>query len=94
MNMLATIIITVLLTLRALIPFCAAQPAIPSFTVKGDPLTIKGDTYVVRDISGVLRHLGVDKDTKKENLIAPGEKIEVQVSPGDRAHSIKTVQSQ
>ena len=92
MNTLATIIITVLLTLRALIPFCAAQPAIPSLTVRGDLLTIKGDTYIVRDISGVLRHLRVDKDTKKERLIVPGEKIEAQVSSEGRALSIKPVQ--
>lgn len=92
MNMLLTVIITVLLSVGTVAPFCAAQPAIPSLTVRGDLLTIKGDTYIVRDISGVLRHLRVDKDTKKERLIVPGEKIEAQVSSEGRALSIKPVQ--
>ncbi len=92
MKRLLTIMITALLFVGTLVPFCAAQPAIPPLTVRGDLLTIKGDTYVVRDISGVLRHLRVDKDTKKERLIVPGERIEAQVSSDGRAVSIKPVQ--
>ena len=87
MSRLLTIIITVMLSVGSLVPFCAAQPAIPLSTVRGDLLTIKGDTYVVRDISGVLRHLRVDKDTKKARLIVPGERIEMQVSSDGRAVS-------
>lgn len=89
MNILLTIIITVLLCVGTSVPLCNAQPGIPLQTVKGDLLTIKGETYVVREISGVLRHLKVDKDTKKERFIVPGEKIEVQMSPDGRALSIK-----
>lgn len=92
MNKLMTLMITVMLSLGTVVPFCAAQPAIPPMTVRGDLLSIKGDTYVVRDISGLLRHLRVDKETKKERLIVPGEKIEVQVSSDGRALSIKPVQ--
>jgi len=92
MNKLMTLVITVMLSLGSVVPFCAAQPAIPPMTVRGDLLSIKGDTYVVRDISGLLRHLRVDKETKKERLIVPGEKIEVQVSSDGRALSIKPVQ--
>ena len=72
--------------------FRAAQPAISPLTIRGDLLTIKGDAYVVRDSSGVLKHLGVDKDTKKVRLIVPGERIAVQVSSDGRAISIKPVQ--
>jgi hypothetical protein len=76
MKRLLTIMITALPSVGTLLPFCAAQPAIPPLTVRGDLLTIKGDnTYVVRDISGVLRRPKVDKDTKKERLIVPGERI-------------------
>lgn len=91
MNRLLLIIITVMLSLGTLAPFCDAQPAIPPLTVRGDLLTIKGDTYVIRDISGLLRQLRVDKETKQERLIVPGEKIEVQVSSDGRALSIKPV---
>lgn len=89
MNRLLLIMMTVMLSMGTLVPFCAAQPAIPPMTVRGDLLAIKGDTYVVRDISGVLRHLRVDKDTKKDRLIVPGERIEVQMTFDGRALSIK-----
>jgi uncharacterized protein YdeI (BOF family) len=92
MNMLLTIMITVMLSVGTLAPFCTAQPASPTLIVRGDLLTIRGDTYVVRDMSGLLRHLRVDKDTKKERLIVPGEKIEVQMLSDGRALSIKPVQ--
>jgi hypothetical protein len=45
---LLTIMITVMLCVGTLVPFGAAQPAIPPLTVRGDLLAIKGDTYVVR----------------------------------------------
>jgi hypothetical protein len=48
MNRLLTIMITVMLCVGTLVPFGAAQPAIPPLTVRGDLLAIKGDTYVVR----------------------------------------------
>ena len=92
MKRLLTNMTTALLSVGTLVPFCAAQPAIPPLTVRGDLLTIKGDNaYVVRDISGVLRHLKVDRDTKKERFIVPGERIKVQVSSDGRALSIKPV---
>lgn len=81
-----------MLSVGTFVPFCAAQPAISPLTVRGDLLTIKGDAYVVRDISGVLRRLRVDKDTKKVRIIIPGERIEVQVSSDGRAVSIKPEQ--
>ncbi|HEX7765221.1 MAG TPA: hypothetical protein VF443_00805 [Nitrospira sp.] len=91
MNRLLLAMITVMLSLGMSAPFCDAQPTPPPLTVRGDLLTIKGDTYVIRDISGLLRQLRVDKETKQERLIVPGEKIEVQVSSAGRALSIKPV---
>lgn len=91
MNRLLLAMITVLFCLGMSAPFRDAQPTSPPLTVRGDLLTIKGDTYVIRDISGLLRHLRVDKETKQERLIVPGEKIEVLVSSAGRALSIKPV---
>ena len=93
MNKLIIVLIAVLFSLAALDPvLCSAQPTISPTTVKGDLLTIKGDTYLLRDLSGVLRRIKVDKNTEKERFVVPGEKIEVQVSPDGRAISIKPVQ--
>lgn len=91
MNRLLPAMITVMLCMGMPAPFCDAQPALLPLTVRGDLLTIKGDTYVIRDISGLLRQLRVDMETKQERLIVPGEKIEVLVSPAGRALSIKPV---
>ena len=70
-------------------PADVVQPSFPSHTVRGDLLTIKGETYVIRGRSGVLMYLRTDKNTKKERLIVPGERIVVQVSPDGRALSIR-----
>lgn len=91
MDVLLTILITAILSMGTWVPLCVAQQDVPPQTVKGDLLTITGETYVVRDISGVLRHLRVDKDTKRDRLIVPGEKVEVQISPDGHALSIKPI---
>lgn len=91
MNRLLLAMIPVILCLGMSAPLCEAQPTPPPLTVRGDLLTIKGDTYVIRDISGLLRQLRVDKETKQERLIVPGEKVEVLVSSAGRALSIKPV---
>lgn len=89
MKILLVILATVLLGVKTLVPICAAEPANPPQTVKGDLLMIKGGTYVVRDIFGYLVYLRVDKDTKTDRLIVPGEKIEAQMSHDGHALSIK-----
>jgi hypothetical protein len=91
MSIFVVILTTVLLSVGTLVQISAGQPAISPRTIRCDLLMIKGDTYIVREISGVLRHLRVDMNTKKDRLIVPGEKIEVQVSPDGRALSIKPV---
>ncbi len=58
-------------------------------TIKGDLVSIRGDVYVVRDLFGRLVYLHVDKNTKRERLLMPGEKIEADVLPGDRAVALR-----
>jgi hypothetical protein len=70
-------------------PMAVAQPAASPQVIKGDLLSIKGEVYVVRDIFGRLVRLRVNKDTKRERLVVPGEKVEVEMMPDGRALSIK-----
>ena len=51
-------------------------------TIKGDLLSITGDRYVVKDFSGRLVYLQVDKNTKRERMLVPGERIEADVIIG------------
>ena len=74
------------------VPAPWAQPEIVSQTIKGDLLTIKGDIYVVKDIFGRLVFLRIDKNTKRERLLVPGEKIEAEVIPGVRVVALKPAQ--
>ena len=90
-NMALAILVVVFLCMGAMVHVCEAQPVIALSIVRGDLLTIKGDTYVVREISGVLRYLRVDKNTERARLIVPGEQIEAQVSTDGHVLSIKPV---
>lgn len=73
-------------------PMAAAQPAASPQVIKGELLSIKGEVYLVRDVFGRLVRLRVNKDTKRERLVVPGEKVEVEMMPDGRALSIKPVQ--
>jgi hypothetical protein len=70
-----------------------AQPQIetPLQTIKGDLLSIKGDVYVIKDVSGRLVYLHVDKNTKRERMVVPGERIEadVDVMAGERVVALR-----
>lgn len=70
-----------------------AQPQIETSlqTIKGDLLSIKGDVYVVRDVFGRLVYLHVDKNTKRERMVVPGERIEadVDVMTGERVVALR-----
>jgi len=90
-NKALTIMVPVILSMGTMVDVCAAQPAIALSIVRGDLLTIKGDTYVVREISGVLIYLRVDKNTQRARLIVPGEQIEAEVTPDGYVLSIKPV---
>lgn len=51
--------------------------------------TIKGDLYVIKDIFRRLVYLHIDKDTKRDRPMVPGEKIEVDVIPGERVIALR-----
>ncbi len=92
MKGLLSILVTVMLSIGTMTPICKAQQPPEPQTIKGELLTIQGDTYVVKDQFGRLAHIRVDKDTKRDRVVVQGEKIEVQVSPDGRALSIKPTQ--
>lgn len=66
--------IVLLLSLSILDSGAFAQVEMSPQTMKGDLLSIKGDVYVIKDISGRLVYFHVDKNTKRERLLVPGEK--------------------
>lgn len=70
-------------------PCVFAQADMSPQTIKGDLLSIKGDVYVIKDILGRLVYLHVDKNTKRERLLVPGEKIEADVIPGERVVALR-----
>jgi hypothetical protein len=52
-------------------------------------LSIKGDVYLVKDISGRLVYLRVDKNTKRERMLVPGERIEADVIIGEKVVALR-----
>lgn len=81
--------IVLLLSLSILVPGAFAQVEMSPQTMKGDLLSIKGDVYVIKDISGRLVYFHVDKNTKRERLLVPGEKNEADVIPGVRVVALR-----
>lgn len=57
--------------------------------VRGDVLNIEGDTYIVKDVSGHEVQIRVDKQTKSEDRIKVGDKIEAQISSDGHAQTIR-----
>jgi hypothetical protein len=71
-------------------PGALAQPEMtPQITIRGDLLSINGDVYLVKDIFGRFVYLRIDKNTKRERMLAPGEKIEADVIPGQRVLALR-----
>jgi len=81
--------IVLLFSLSLVVPIAMAQVEMSSQTIKGDLLSIKGDVYVIKDISGRLVYLHVDKNTKRERLLVPGERIEADVIIGERVVALR-----
>jgi hypothetical protein len=71
--------IVLLFSPSLLVPSAMAQLETSPFTIKGDLLSIKGDVYVIKDIFGRLVYLHVDKYTKRDRMLVPGEKIEAEI---------------
>jgi hypothetical protein len=60
--------IVLLFCLSFVVPSTMAQ-------VETSPQTIKGDVYVIKDISGRFMYLHVDTNTKRERMLVPGERV-------------------
>jgi hypothetical protein len=67
----------------------SGESATPAQVVKGDVLDMDGEFYVVKDISGHEVRLHVSKDTKMEDRIKVGDKIEAQVTSEGHVKSIR-----
>ena len=89
MSRVISCMIILLFSLSLVVPSAMAQLDTSSQTIKGDLLSIKGDVYLVKDISGRFVYLRVDKNTKRERLLVPGEKIEADVIPGERVIALR-----
>ena len=81
--------IVLLFSLSLVVHSVMAQVEMSSQTIKGDLLSIKGDVYVIKDISGRLVYLHVDKNTQRERMLVPGERIEADVIIGERVIALR-----
>jgi hypothetical protein len=52
-------------------------------------VVLKGDISVIKDISGRLMYLHVDKNTKRERMLVTGERIEADVIIGGRVVALR-----
>ena len=84
MSRVISCMIILLFSLSLVVPSAMAQLDTSSETIKGDLLSIKGDLYLVKDISGRFVYLRVDKNTKRDRMLVPGERIEADVVIGER----------
>jgi hypothetical protein len=89
MSRVISCMIVLLFSLSLVVPIAMAQVEMSSQTIKGDLLSIKGDVYVIKDISGRLMYLHVDKNTKRERMLVPGERIEADVIIGERVVALR-----
>jgi hypothetical protein len=67
--------IVLLFSLSLVVSSAMAQVELSSQTIRGDLLSIKGAMYVIKDIFGRLMYLHVDKNTKRERMLVPGESV-------------------
>jgi hypothetical protein len=90
MSILIGCFIVLFCSLVIVTPGALAQPEMtPQTTIRGDLLSIKGEVYLIKDIFGRLVYLRVDKNTKRDRLLVPGEKIEADVVPGQRVLALR-----
>ena len=81
--------IVLLFSLSLVVPSAMAQLNTSPQTIKGDLLSIKGDVYVIKDISGRFVYLRVDKNTKRERMLVLGERIEADVIIGEKVVALR-----
>lgn len=81
--------IVLLCSLSFVVPSAMADVVTAPLTIKGDLLSINGDVWVIKDIFGRLVYLYVDKNTKRERLLVPGERIEADVIIGEKVVALR-----
>jgi hypothetical protein len=81
--------VVLLFSLSFVVPSARAQGVMSTQTIRGDLLSIKGDVYVIKDIFGRFVYLYVDKDTTRERMVVPGERIEADVIIGERVLALR-----
>jgi len=91
MSRVISCMIVLLFSLSLVVSSAMAQVETSTQTIRGDLLSIKGDVYVIKDISGRLVYLYVDKNTKRERMLVPGERIEADVIIGERVVALRPV---
>jgi hypothetical protein len=89
MSRVISCMIVLLFSLTLVVPIAMAQVEMSSQTIRGDLLSIKGDMYVIKDIFGRLVYLHVDKNTKRERMLVPGERIEADVIIGEKVVALR-----
>ena len=89
MSRVMSCMIVLLCSLSLIVPSAMAQVETSPLTIKGDLLSIKGDVWIIKDIFGRLVYLHVDKNTKRERMLVPGEKIEADVIIGERVVALR-----
>ena len=89
MSRVISCMIVLLFSLSLAVPSAMAQVETSPQTIKGDLLSIKGDVYVIKDIFGRLVYLYVDKNTKCDRMLVPGERIEADVVIGERVVALR-----
>lgn len=82
----------VLILTAGTVAVSVAEVSTPPQTVKGNLLTIEGDVYMIRDVLGRFIRVRVNKNTKQERVLAPGEQVEARILQDGRALSIKHAQ--
>ena len=89
MSKVLSCLIVLLFGLSLVVPSAMADVETSPLTIKGDLLSIKGDVWVIKDVFGRLVYLHVDKNTKRERLLVPGERIEADVMIGERVVALR-----
>ncbi|HSV91099.1 MAG TPA: hypothetical protein VLH80_08350 [Nitrospiraceae bacterium] len=89
MSKVLSCLIVLLFGLSLVVPSAMADVETSPLTIKGDLLSIKGDVWVIKDVFGRLVYLHVDKNTKRERLLVPGERIEADVIIGERVVALR-----
>jgi hypothetical protein len=60
-------------------------------SVNGELLRIEGEYFIIRDASGQEMRLHVTNETKMENAVQVGDRIEAQVSGRNHAETVRSV---